>query len=62
MVCAKLYILIYCQTSRYLGSVISTKITNLEIHICQNVIAMVTVGSRRNSISYQIIPSLSLDN
>ena len=33
----------------------NTKITNLEKHVCQNDVAMVTSSSRHNNLSYQFI-------
>ena len=33
------------------------KIQNLEKHACQNVVAMFTVSSVNNDMSYQIVPS-----
>ena len=39
----------------------NTKITNLEKHVCQNVVAMATSSFRHSNLSYQIISTKILN-
>ena len=38
------------------SSLENMKILNLENHVCQNMVAMVTESSVNNDMSYQIVP------